>query len=268
MQGAFFLLLLGILKMVAASFTVGSGGSAGVFAPTLAIGSLIGGAYGKAVQYVLDDPSIQPGAFALVGMGTLYGGIAHAPLGALVMVCELAGSYDLLVPLMLGAGIAFVTMRQATLYPSQPTSQHESPAHPPRVLDVLKRMTVAEVMIADRPFASFSPGTPVTEVMKRVYDASWQDVFPVVDDTGKLVGMITPELLRLLWAEREMEPWVLAVDAMQPPVNVRPSDDLRLASERMLTHGLRELLVVEDGTIRGFIDEAEIGQIYLDRMQD
>src|SRR5690606_23476455 len=102
----FLLVLLAILKMVAASFTVGSGGSAGVFAPSLAIGALLGGAFGQVMQLTLGDPRIQPGAFALVGMGTLYGGIAHTPLGALVMVCEMAGSYDLLVPLMLSGGIA------------------------------------------------------------------------------------------------------------------------------------------------------------------
>lgn len=55
--------------------------------------------------------------------------------------------------------------------------------------------------------------------------------------------------------------------AMQPAVTVRPADDLRLASERMIGHGLRELIVVDDQRrIRGFIDEAEIGRVYLERM--
>ena len=106
------LLLLCVGKMVASSLTIGSGGSAGDFAPSLVIGALFGGAFGRIVALVLNDPRIDPGAFALVGMGTFYGGIAHVPLSSLVLVCELAGSYDLLVPLMLAEGIAFVLLRR------------------------------------------------------------------------------------------------------------------------------------------------------------
>jgi hypothetical protein len=62
-------------------------------------------------------------------MGTFYGGLAHAPLSSLIIVCELAGSYDLLVPLMLTEGIAFVALRKRTLYHSQLPSRRHSPSH-------------------------------------------------------------------------------------------------------------------------------------------
>ena len=93
------------------------------------IGGLFGGAFGRAAQLLLGDPRIDPGAFALVGMGTFYGGIAHVPLSSLVLVCELAGSYDLLVPLMLAEGIAFVALRSRSLYRAQVPTQRDSPAH-------------------------------------------------------------------------------------------------------------------------------------------
>lgn len=108
-----------VAKAIATSFTVGSGGSAGDFAPSMAMGGLIGGAFGRAARLIFDDPRIDPGAFVLVGMGAFYGGIAHVPLAALVMVCELAGTYDLLVPAMLAQGIAFIALRQHSLYHSQ-----------------------------------------------------------------------------------------------------------------------------------------------------
>ena len=92
---------LAVAKLFAASLTIGSGGSAGDFAPTLAMGGMLGGAFGRAAQLLLDNPNIQPGAFALVGMGAFYGGIAHVPLAALVLVCELAGNYISGSPLML-----------------------------------------------------------------------------------------------------------------------------------------------------------------------
>ena len=62
---------------------------------------------------------VDPGAFALVGMAVFYGGLAHVPIASLVMVCELAGSYDLLVPLMFAEGIAFVLLRSRSIYHAQ-----------------------------------------------------------------------------------------------------------------------------------------------------
>lgn len=118
------LVLLAVLKMVASLLTVGSGASTGDFAPSLIIGALAGSAFGHAATLLLDEPSLQPGAFALVGMATFYGGLAHVPLTILVMVCELAGSYELLVPLMLAGGIAVVLLRRQSLYPAQAPSQH------------------------------------------------------------------------------------------------------------------------------------------------
>lgn len=118
-----------IAKVFASSLTIGTGGSAGDFAPALVIGGLFGGAFGRAVQLLSDDPRINPAAFALIAMGTFYGGLAHAPLSSLIIVCELAGSYDLLVPLMLAEGIAFIALRNRSLYPAQLPTRRHSPAH-------------------------------------------------------------------------------------------------------------------------------------------
>ncbi len=118
-----------IAKLFASSLTIGTGGSAGDFAPSLVIGGLFGGAFGRAVQLMSDDPRINPAAFTLIAMGTFYGGLAHAPLSSLIIVCELAGSYDLLVPLMLAEGIAFIALRKRSLYLAQLPTRRQSPAH-------------------------------------------------------------------------------------------------------------------------------------------
>ncbi|MDC0740440.1 chloride channel protein [Polyangium mundeleinium] len=264
-QAVELLVALAAIKIVAASLTIGTGGSAGDFAPSLAIGGLVGGAFGRIAALSIGDPRIDPGAFALVGMGTFYGGVAHVPLGSLVMVCELAGSYDLLVPLMLAEGIAFVALRDRSLYSAQVPTQRDSPAHPPGVLDVLGSLKVADVMIAGRPYVQFALATPVPEVLRLASDTGWQDVFPVLDGQGKMAGVITSDVVRLLATERDLEPFALAADAMQPPVTVRPDDDLRKATEVLLAQGVREVPVVDDaGRIVGFLDESEVGRAYLD----
>lgn len=256
------LLILGTVKLIASSLTIGSGGSAGDFAPSLAIGAIFGGAFGYALKLLVGDPRLDPGAFALVGMGTLYGGVAHVPLSAMVLVCELAGSYDLLVPLMLAEGIAFVALRKRALYTAQLPSQRDSPAH--QESDALRSMMVERVMIKGRPFVSFALASPADEVLLRVSDTTWQDVFPVLDGVGKMVGMITADGLRTLGSVPESQPFTVAADLMQAPVTARPDDDLRAAAERMLERGLREIPVVAaDGRILGFLDEADIAKAYL-----
>jgi chloride channel protein, CIC family len=260
------LLLLCLAKIVAASLTIGSGGSAGDFAPSLAVGGLFGSAFGGACQLLFDDPRIHPGAFALVGMGTLYGGIAHAPLSALVLVCEMAGSYDLLVPLMLAEGIAFVALRRTSLYPAQLSTQQKSPAHRDAVLyEVLTETRVAQLMTRRESYVRFELRTPLAELLRAVRDAGWQDVFPVHGAQGELAGIVTAAGLHGLALQGESCAWLVAADAMQPPVFVRPADDLRSATDVLVASGLRELLVVDGrGEVAGFLDEADIARSYSD----
>jgi CIC family chloride channel protein len=259
------LLLLSVAKLVAASLTIGSEGSAGDFAPSLVIGGLFGGAFGRAAQLLLGDPSIDPGGFALVGMGVFYGGIAHVPLSALVLVCELAGNYDLLVPLMLAQGIAFVALRNRTLYTSQVPTPRESPVHrDAHLLEAFQAIRVRDLMTQGRPFVRFQLQTPTHEMLRHVSEASWQDVFPVVDERGQMAGLVSADGLRVLAVEGANLPWAIAADVMQPAVCVRPEDDLRVATERIFAHGLREIPVVDDGgTVVGFLDEREVATVYL-----
>jgi CIC family chloride channel protein len=213
-------------KIFASSLTIGSGGSAGDFAPALAIGGLFGGAFGRAAQLISGDPRIDPGAFALVAMGTFYGGIAHTPLSSLVLVCELAGSYDLLVPLMLAEGIAFVALRKRTLYHAQVPTQRDSPVHQvAAVPDLLRSAQVAQVMRAVTVAASAGPAPG--------------------GDEAPSDGPAPPA-------------------AESPLVSVRADHDLRAAAEALLEHKLREVPVLDEaGRIVGMLDEADISRWYL-----
>jgi CIC family chloride channel protein len=263
-RGVELLVMLGTAKIFATSLTVGSGGSAGDFGPSLVIGGIFGGAFGRAAQLLFHDPRIDPGAFALVGMGTLYGGLAHVPLASLVMVCELAGSYDLLVPLMLAEGIAFVLLRNRSLYHAQRPTKRDSPAHRhEHIFDVLRDIRVGDVVVRDRPFVAFSPRTPAEDVKRQIASADWQDVFPVIGPTGGVSGIITSDILKTIAQEPSLAELVIAADLMQPPLLVRAEDDLRSALETLLTRGVREAVVVDgDGKVVGFLDESEINTAY------
>ncbi len=264
-RGVELLLLLCAGKLIASALTIGSGGSAGDFAPSLALGALLGGAFGRAVQLLLPGAGIDPEAFALVGMAAFYGGVAHVPLAALVIVCELAGNYDLLVPLMLSVGIAFVLLRGRSLYHAQVPTRRDSPAHrEPERVDVLTALLVRDVMPAGRPYARLEPETAAPEMLRRMSANQWQDTFPVLAEDGRLLGIVPSEVARTLATPEGQEAAIIASDVMQRPVTVRVTDDLRTASKLLLENHLRELLVVDEGgLIEGFLDEADVARAYL-----
>lgn len=212
------LLLLAGAKLVSSSLTIGSGGSAGDFAPSLAIGGVLGGAFGRAAQQILQDPRIDPGAFALVGMGAFYGGIAHVPLSALVFVCEMAGNYDLLVPLMLAEGIAFVALRRCALYRAQVSTLRDSPVHRGEVvLQVLRSLRVRDVMGAPPPEPaapsssvgdgappprsadpSVSPEDDLPEATRRLLESGRRTI-PVTERDGTIVGTLDESAIGRLY---------------------------------------------------------------------
>ncbi len=259
------LIALSLAKLLAASLTIGSGGSAGDFAPSLAIGGLFGGAFGRAAQLLTHDPHLQPGAFALVGMGTFYGGIAHVPLSALVLVCELAGNYDLLVPLMLAQGIAFVALRNRALYSSQMPTQRDSPIHRDALLlDVLRTIRVRDLMKGQAPPVCFFQHTPTVELIRHVAQAGEQSVFPVLDREDHLVGLVTTNALRVLSAELPDTRWTVVADLLQRPISVTAEDDLRSATEAMLANDLRAVPIVSsDNRVIGMLDEGDVAEVYL-----
>ncbi len=260
------LAVLLIVKILTTALTVGTGGSAGDFGPSLVMGGLVGGAFGRAAQLIFHDPRLDPGAFALVGMGTFYGGIAHVPISSLVMTCELAGSYDLLVPLMLAEGIAFVALRRVSLYHAQVNTKRDSAAHAHEmVADVLETKTVAEVVIRGRAYTTFRPATALREVVAKIAENDWQDAFPILSADDEMIGLIDTAALRRFGADHDIEDIAIAAEVMRAPVFVRPADDLHEAIQRMLESGMRELPVVDEaGQIIGFLDEAEITKVYLD----
>jgi CIC family chloride channel protein len=249
------LLLLAVAKMVAASVTIGSGGSAGDFAPSIAIGGLLGGAFGTAAQLILKDPSIQPGGFALVGMAAFYAGIANTPLAALVMICEVAGSYDLLVPLMLTEAVAMIALRRVNLYKSQPRTAKDSPIHQ----NALANLIVSDIVMRTAALVTLKQDQSIQAVAHVVDGAADQDVFPVLGADGSVVGLLSAEALRAFVAHGSTLDVAIVADVMVPPMVFEERDDVRSAATRLLKADLRAAPVRgANGELIGFLDQADL----------
>ncbi len=191
-MGAALLLSLALLKIVSTGLTISSGGSGGVFGPSIFIGGMLGGAIGIFFHDFLPGGHIlNPAAFALVGMGGFFAGVSKTPLASIVMVCEMTGHYKLLVPLMLVCGLNVALSRRWTLYEEQVSSPVDSPAHQGDfVVDVLERIKVNQVRVRTEGLEMIPESLPFNEVLRRVADSS-ETLFPVVDTEGRLTGIFS-----------------------------------------------------------------------------
>src|SRR5439155_3510833 len=111
------MLLLGVFKLIATIVSYSSGNAGGIFAPSLYIGAMAGGIVGTLVHRLAPFPTGDPGAYALVGMGTLFAGILRAPMTSVFMIFEITQDYQILVPLMVANLLSFVISKQ---YQSSP----------------------------------------------------------------------------------------------------------------------------------------------------
>ncbi|MFO0890573.1 MAG: chloride channel protein [Isosphaeraceae bacterium] len=245
-MGMGLLLTLSVLKIVATGFTISSGGSGGVFGPSMLIGGMIGGFYGQLITGFLPISHVDPAAFVLVGMGGFFAGVSKTPLTSIVMVSEMTGSYSLLVPLMLVCSLNMAISRRWTIYEEQVSSPIDSPAHQGDfVVDVLDRIRVGEVPFRRTGLDPVAAATPFKELVQRVARSS-ETVFPVVDGQGHLTGVFTLRDLRLALVGSEWGPLVLADDlATRPVLTVTPEDTLHTALRYLTELNIDEIPVVE-----------------------
>ncbi len=239
--------ILVLCKIVATSLTISSGGSGGMFAPSLFIGAMLGGSFGGICRLWFPHLAPPVSAFVLVGMGGFLAGVFKTPLAALIMVAELTGSHDLLVPMMLVSFLHVALLPgKVSLCREQVPSLADSPAHiGDFVMDVLEQMRVREVHHPQPRLTIIPESCKLPHLLRLAADSS-QYVFPVVDRENRLTGIISLNDLRTVLAGEGAGDLVIAVDIAGPAVTLRLADDLHTALRRMARHRLDELPVVAD----------------------
>lgn len=105
------MLMLAVVKLVATTISYSSGNAGGIFAPTLYIGAMAGGAMGLLVQWLAPFPTGSSGAYALVGMGALFAGVIRAPMTSVFMVFEITQDYQIFLPLMVANLFSYAISR-------------------------------------------------------------------------------------------------------------------------------------------------------------
>ena len=237
------LLVLCGLKLVATVFSYASGGAGGLFAPSLFIGGMLGGAFGYIDSLVFHHSSVDVGAFALVGMGAVFAGIIRAPITSVLIIFEMTGSYGLILPLMISNMTAFALARHFRPVPIYEALLRQDRIYLPRrgrLSHALEQLRVGSAMTT-KPIA-LAGNTLVTEALREAENDEFS-TYPVVDDTAGFVGFVTEARLRRTVAEGRVAERVSAIARSAP--HVRPDDTLVSAVVKMEKSGSRQLGVVE-----------------------
>ncbi|TFG30807.1 chloride channel protein [Candidatus Thorarchaeota archaeon] len=188
------LFIFGIMKILTTGATLGSGGSGGVFAPTLFVGAGLGGALGWIFAYIAPSV-ISPSTamvFALVGMAALFGGSGRAPITCIVIIMEMTGDYLLILPLMIAVSSSFLVsslIEPESIYTMKLSRRGvhiSSGVH----IGALKSVTVREIM-TEHP-TILKPDMTTTEVFK-IIDETHHTKFPVVVDENRVIGILIAE---------------------------------------------------------------------------
>lgn len=259
-------------KILATSLSIGMGGSGGIFAPALAVGALIGGAVGQGAAALLPSWGVDPAAFALVGMGGFFAGIAKVPITSVIMVSEMTGNYELLAPLMLVSVVHVLLSRGWTAYREQVPGLVDSPAHAGEfVVDVLERMHVRDLVSLDEPPTLIAETATLRQALAIVSTAQ-QSYFPVVDSKQQLTGVFSLTDVRRIFRENVVEDFVIVRDFMVDRVSTVPLDaTVDSALRGMTEHGIHALPVVAEDDpkqVVALIDRQAIGKAYAETLKE
>ena len=240
------MLTIAVAKIIATSLTISSGGSGGVFAPSLVIGALLGGAFGATAEILFPAMVVDPRAYVLVGMAGFFAGVSNTPIATLIMVSELTGNYGLLAPLMLVCVISMIVYHRNTIYENQVLSRTESPAHKGDfVVDVLEGITVADLADQGHQPLIIEENATLSDILTRIAVAEGA-YYPVVDDAGKLTGIFSVNDIRRILDEEIPPGLVCANDiATSRVVTVTPDDPMNTTLQLMSSRGLEEIPVVD-----------------------
>ena len=249
------------LKIFATSITVGSGGSGGVFAPSLVIGGFLGMLVWVILNPIIPELVPDSAPFVIIGMMALFAGVGRAPIAVILMVSEMTGTLQLLVPSMVAVVISYyLTGPQHSIYKSQVLSRAESPAHRGEYSVPL----MSKIKVAD----AYNPNVRTLhqqDTLQKAFDMMTEGKFkgvPILDDQNKLVGIVA--MSDVLKVPGEKAKTTALKDIMTKNViTTSPDDTLLNALSLLTTHQIGRLPVVsKSGDLVGILSRSDLFKVY------
>ncbi|MEM0294528.1 MAG: chloride channel protein [Saccharolobus sp.] len=245
---------LPFLKIIATSFTVGSGGSGGVFAPGLFIGAYVGASVGLLFHYFFPNlvPTIAP--FVIIGMMSFFAGAGKVPLSVIIMVTEMTSSLQLLPGAMIAVAISYLVSGNNTIYISQLPTRRDSPAHKSEYeIPIMEKIRVSECKLRD---IKVYIDDEVSKAIELLNENNFMSL-PVVDYNNKFLGIV---YLRDLEKARSNDTIVKYLTRGSPYVT--PSSTLEQALEIMSRNKARWVSVVDNDKFLGVLTIESLLEAY------
>ena len=259
-------LALIFIKVIATSLSLGSGGSGGVFAPSLFLGAMLGSFYGSLLTQIFPDLHISPGAYALVAMGGVVAAATHGPTAAILIIFEMSGDYKIMLPLMITCIIATVLamkLKEESIYTLKLKFRGIN-IFGGRELNVLKKLKVSDIYKDSAEIVQESESFP--SILEKMA-ASHHNFFYVIDKENRIQGSISlQEIRRTILDYDQLKYLLIAADIMNANViSVSPDDNLDEVMKKFGVNNLDELPVVDDSNgseIIGSIWQHDIIETY------
>jgi CIC family chloride channel protein len=258
-------LALLIIKVLATIITLGSGGSGGIFAPSLFMGAMLGAAFGQVAHLLFPNVTAPSGAYALVGMAAFFTGAAHAPVTAILILFEMTGDYHIILPLMLTTVISTIIARaisQESIYTLK-LSRRGIHLQYGQDIDVMQGVTVGEAMTTEVDVVF--EDMPLTELAAE-FARTHHHGFPVLNQDDKLVGVVSIQDLERALARGPISGLrVVDIATTTGLVVARPDEPMWLALRRLGTRDLGRLPVVDQdgsGRLLGVVRRSDIIRAY------
>jgi CIC family chloride channel protein len=249
------------IKIIATSLTLGSGGSGGVFAPALFIGSMVGGSYGWAVHSLFPAHTANPGAYATVGVGAFLAAATHAPMTAIFLLFEMTGNYKIIIPIMLASIVGTLTARRMHYdsIDSVELSRKGITIHEGREASMLSTITVGSIM--KRRFATIHEDADLNELLDNIIEGD-SFYFPVVDEDDMLTGIISLHDIKSILFEEDLKDILRAKNIISRNVIVlTPDDNLNTAIEKFAMKDIGEIPVVSVSNKRKIVGMLKRGDV-------
>lgn len=253
----FFLAALIIFKMVAAATTLGSGGNGGSFAPSLVIGAYVGFLFASVIR-AFGFSDLPVSNFTLVAMAGILSGIFYAPLTAIFLIAEITGGYSLMIPLMIVSSLSLLVMHFFEPV-SMESKKLAGMLH--STIETKDKLLLSRLDLSDLVESNFSvvrSDEKFSELIKIVARSS-RNIYPVVDEKNKLVGIVSLDRIRNIMFDREKYEVVTVAELMEMPAAViDPSENLHDVLLKFDVTSQWNLPVVEDNVYIGFLSKSSI----------
>jgi CIC family chloride channel protein len=270
--GMLLLLFIAFGKILTTSFTISSGGSGGVFGPSVVIGGCLGGALGQAFQAFAPSIAADPAAMAVVGMAGFFTAVSNAPISTIIFVSEMTNSYQLLLPSLLVCLLCYQFARRWSIYEEQERNKMSSRAHAGDFfVDILQAYRVAD--LREQIQSVFTvPETMTFAEFKDFYTQTNQEYFPVVDENGELTSIFSISDFRAILFSPDVENLVVMKDiGTGDLITTTLSEDLDTVMGKFTKKNLESLPVVREDNPRkleGMLRRKEVIAFYNQRVSE